>query len=203
MAEQMRVDSFLQSVQNATNSAAQEYRGQFFQKRLEHRAALNILLKSIQTEVFPTFENISQVLKDKNCPAILKLERIEASINENLLERQRLESEIDQLANAAEGERDDKEFYSILQKKSLTPQRRASGIISFLKVDEKTVGQPLFDALRNFQKKKGNIEKNAPKDFLSSKEKEFFEENKFSARALQSTAFSKHRRRHQVGNGKF
>jgi TnpA family transposase len=187
--QDMLVDSLLQSVQNATNAATQEYRGQYFQKRLEQRKTLNDLLKSLQTQVFPTFDNISKVLADKETSALRKLERIETSMNENLLERQHLESEIEQLANATEGERDDKEFYAILQKKSLTLQRRASDIIRFLKVDEKTISQPLFDALRNFQKKDGSIEKNAPKDFLSSKEKEFFDENKFSVSLYKALLF--------------
>ena len=187
--QDMLVDSLLQSVQNSTNAAIQEYRGQYFHQRLEQRSTLNKLLKSLQAQIFPVFDNISTILADQNCSPTRKLDRIEASLNEKLLERQSLEVEIDQLANATEGDRDDKEFYAILQKKSLTLQRRASDIVRFLQVDEKTVSQPLFDALYNFQKKNGNVEKNAPKDFLSSKEKEFFEENKFSVSLYKALLF--------------
>lgn len=50
----------------------------------------------------------------------------------------------------------------MLQRKSLTLQRRASDIVRFLQVDEQNGNSELVAALRNFQNKNGVIEKNAP-----------------------------------------
>ncbi len=144
---------------------------QNFQKRVEQRKIHNNLLESLQTTVFPTFAEISQVLSEKRISDTEKVARIEFSVNENLVERQRLEAEIKMLAQDTADEQEATEFYAILQKKSLTLQRRAADIVRFLNVDEKTVDPKLFDALRNFQNKEGNIDKCAPQEFLSVKEK--------------------------------
>ncbi len=133
----MLVDALLQSVQNTVNSANYEYRQQYFQNRLEQRKILNNLLESLQTTVFPTFAEISQVLSEIRFSDTEKLARIKSSVNENIIERQRLESEIKRLAHDTADEREDTEFYAILQKKSLTLQRRAADIVRFLQVDEK------------------------------------------------------------------
>ncbi len=187
--QDMLVDALLQSVQNTVNSANYEYRQQYFQKRLEQRKTLNNLLESLQTTVFPTFVEISQVLSEKRISDAEKVARIEFSVNENIFERQRLEAEIKRLAHDTADEREDTEFYEILQKKSLTLQRRAADIVRFLNVDEKTADPQLFDALRNFQNKDGNIDKRAPQEFLSSKEKELMQDKRFSVSLYKALLF--------------
>ncbi|MDQ3711378.1 MAG: DUF4158 domain-containing protein [Acidobacteriota bacterium] len=187
--QDMLVDALLQPVQNTLNSANYEYRQQYFQKRLEQRKIFNNLLESLQTTVFPTFAEISQVLSEKRISDAEKLAWIESSVNENILERQRLEAEIKRLAHDTADEQDDTEFYAILQKKSLTLQRRAADIVRFLNVDEKTVDPQLFDALRNFQNKDGNIDKRAPQEFLSGKEKELMRDKRFSVSLYKALLF--------------
>ncbi|MGI8495645.1 MAG: Tn3 family transposase [Pyrinomonadaceae bacterium] len=187
--QDMLVDALLQSVQNTVNSANYEYRQQYFQKRVEQRRILNNLLESLQTNVFPTFSEISQVLSEERISDAEKLSRIESSVNENIIERQRLETEIKQLAHDTADEQEDTEFYAILQKKSLTLQRRAADIVRFLNVDEKTANPQLFDALRNFQNKDGNIDSRAPQEFLSSKEKELMQDKRFSVSLYKALLF--------------
>jgi hypothetical protein len=166
-----------------------EYRQQYFQKRVEQRKILNNLLESLQTTVFPTFAEISQVLSEKRISDTEKVARIEFSVNKNLVERQRLEAEIKLLAQDTADEQEATEFYAILQKKSLTLQRRAADIVRFLNVDEKTVDPKLFDALRNFQNKDGNIDKRAPQEFLSVKEKELMQDERFSVSLYKALLF--------------
>jgi TnpA family transposase len=187
--QDMLVDALLQSVQNTVNSANYEYRQQYFQKRVEQRKILNNLLESLQTTVFPTFAEISQVLSEKRISDTEKVAWIEFSVNENLVERQRLEAEIKLLAQDTADEQEATEFYAILQKKSLTLQRRAADIVRFLNVDEKTVDPKLFDALRNFQNKDGNIDKRAPQEFLSVKEKELMQDERFSVSLYKALLF--------------
>ncbi|CAN5413084.1 hypothetical protein BH20ACI1_BH20ACI1_17560 [soil metagenome] len=187
--QDMLVDALLQSVQNTVNSANYEYRQQYFQKRLEQRKILNNLLESLQTTVFPTFAEISQVLSEKRISDTEKVARIEFSVNENIFERKRLEVEIKRLAHDTDDEREDTECYEILQKKSLTLQRRAADIVHFLNVDEKNADPQLFDALRNFQNKDGNIDKRAPQEFLSGKEKELMQDKRFSVSLYKALLF--------------
>ncbi len=65
------------------------------------------------------------------------------------------------------------DFYDILQKQSLKLQKRAADIVSCLQVDQTPVQPDLFNALQHFQRRDGQIEKNAPQGFLSKQEKDF------------------------------
>ncbi len=93
------------------------------------------------------------------------------------------------MAHDTADEQEDTEFYAILQKKSLTLQRRAADMVRFLQVDEKTANPQLFDALRNFQNKDGNIDKRAPQEFLSSREKELMQDKRFSVSLYKALLF--------------
>ncbi len=188
--QDMLVDSLLQSVQTTINSTTQEYREQYFQKRLEHKKLFHSLLASLQTNVFPTFNVISQALRESLSPTE-KLILIESAVNESLTERENLELQVDSLAKETSDEQTETEFYEILQRKSLTLQRRASDIVRFLKVDEQNSNTGLLAALRNFQNKNGTIEKNAPQDFLSVKEKELLEGKNFPVSLYKALLFQK------------
>ncbi|MEJ7861714.1 MAG: Tn3 family transposase [Pyrinomonadaceae bacterium] len=69
--------------------------------------------------------------------------------------------------------RNSRDFYDILQKQSLKLQKRAADIVRCLQVDEMQVQSDLFNALQHFQRRDGQIEKNAPQDFLSKQQKDF------------------------------
>ena len=188
--QDMLVDSLLQTVQTTVNSATQEYREQYFQKRLEHKKMFHSLLESLQTNVFPTFNVISQTLRESLSPTE-KLLLIESAVNEHLIERANLEQQVNSLAKENSDEQTEPEFYEILQRKSLALQRRASDIVRFLKVDEQNGNSELVAALRNFQNKNGTIEKNAPQDFLSAKEKQLLVGKSFPVSLYKALLFQK------------
>ena len=188
--QDMLVDSLLQSVQTTINSATQEYREQYFQKRLEHKKLFHSLLESLQINVFPTFNLISQALREP-LSETKKLALIESAVNNRLSERENLELQVETLAKETSDEQTEAEFYEILQRKSLTLQRRASDIVRFMKVDEQNGNSGLVAALRNFQNKNGTIEKNAPQDFLSDKEKELLQGKSFPVSLYKALLFQK------------
>lgn len=189
--QDMLVDSLLQTVQSTVNSATQEYREQYFQKRLEHKKLFHSLLESLQINVFPAFNDISQALQRESLSPIEKLLLIESAVNERLTERANLEQQVDSLAKETSVEQTEAEFYEILQRKSLALQRRASDIVRFLNIDEQNANSELVAALRNFQNKNGTIEKNAPQDFLSAKEKELLEGKNFPVSLYKALLFQK------------
>lgn len=189
--QDLLVDSLLQSVQTSVNSATQEYREQYFQKRLEHKKTFHSLLESLQTNVFPTFDTISQTLLRETLSLAEKLRLIESAVNERLTAREDLERQVEALARDTSDEQTEAEFYEILQRKSLALQRRASDIVRFLKIDEHHGSSELVTALRNFQNKNGTIEKNAPQDFLSDKEKELLAGKSFPVSLYKALLFQK------------
>lgn len=101
------------------------------------------MLESLQTNVFPTFNLISQTLRESLSPTE-KLALIESAVDEHLTERESLERQVDSLAADTSDEQTEAEFYEILQRKSLALQRRASDIVRFLNIDEQNANSELM-----------------------------------------------------------
>ena len=167
------VDSFLQSVQTTVNSATQAYRDKYFLEREEKRRTFNLFLQSVQESVLPTLTSIEDTLKRQNSNPAEKLLLIEMAMSLKESERRQIENQTELLLKETASARNSHDFYNILQKQSLKLQKRAADIVRCLQVDEKQVQPDLFHALKHFQRRGGQIEKNAPQNFLSPKEKAF------------------------------
>ena len=134
--QDLLIDSLLQSVQNTTNSAVSEQRVKYFRDRYEKRRQLSVCLQSLQKEVLPTFTDIEWILARQNFSDREKLRLIEKALTATLPERQQVEKQIRQLQYETGDERDEPDYYDVLQGKSLKLQQRASAIVRQLQVDE-------------------------------------------------------------------
>jgi hypothetical protein len=132
-------------------------------------------MKSLQTQIFSKFSDISSVLVDKELSPEHKLTLIDYLLKENEAERRQIRDEVEKLTIETGQMQDEKDFYAILESKSLSLQKRAADIIRSMQIDPNNISSNLFEALQHFQNKDGNIQKNAPKDFLSIKEKNFLQ----------------------------
>ena len=167
------VDSFLQSVQTTVNPAPQAYRDKYFLEREEKRRTFNLFLQSLQESVLPTLASIEETLKINNSNPAEKLLLIETAMALKEPMRRQIERQTGLLLTETGTARNSGDFYDILQKQSLKLQKRAADIVRCLQVDETQVQPDLFNALQHFQRRRRQIEKNAPQGFLSKQEKDF------------------------------
>nr|MCU0240679.1 Tn3 family transposase [Pyrinomonadaceae bacterium] len=187
------VDSFLQTVQNVTNSATQELREKLFRERSEKRSQLRSFLNIVQTDIFLPLLSVEQIMATENLPINEKIEQIKSVLLTFQDSRPAVENQISQMLLETEANSSDLEFYEILQLKSLTLQKRTADIIRLLRVDEKTVNQDIWQALQYFQATDGHLEKDAPLGFLSEKEQKALNlaENKFPISLYKILLFQK------------
>ena len=199
------VDSFLQTVQNVTNSATYELREKLFREWREKRLEWRLFLQEVKAEIFQPLLSVEEIVASGNLTADEKISRIESALLNLPEARPAMENQITKMLAETDAASGTREFYDILEQKSLTLQKRTADVIRLLRVDEKSVNRDLFKALEYFQTKDGQIEKNAPREFLTEKEQNAinFDDKKFPARALQNSALSKDRRRHQIGQSQF
>lgn len=187
------VDSFLQTVQNVTNSATQELRENLFRERSEKRSQLRSFLNLVQTDIFFPLLSVEQIMAAENLPINEKIDQIKTVLLTFQDSRPVVENQISQMLLETDANSSDLEFYEILQQKSLTLQKRTADIIRLLRVDEKTVNQDIWQALQYFQTTDGQLEKNAPLGFLSEKEQKALNlaENKFPISLYKILLFQK------------
>ncbi len=187
------VDSFLQTVQNITNSAMQELRGKLFRERSEKRAQLKVFLNTMQEEVFLPLVSVDRIMSSDGLSTDEKITRVQSVLLNFQDARQAVENQISNMIAATEADSSDADFYDILQQKSLSLQKRTADIIRLLRVDEKSVNPDLFKALQYFQIKDDNLEKGAPREFLSDKERRIINgnEQKFPVSLYKILLFQK------------
>ena len=160
------VDSFLQTVQNITNSATQELREKLFRERKESRSELRFVVQTVQMDIFQPLLGVDQIVASDKLPPDEKLSEIKTILLDFHESRQAIERQISEMLDNTDSSAGDSEFYNVLEQKSLTLQKRTADIIRLLRVDEKSVNQDLFKALQHFQAKDGHIEKNAPRELV-------------------------------------
>ncbi len=149
------------------------WRDKYFLEREEKRRTFNLFLQSLQESVLPTLASIEETLKINNSNPAAKLLLIETAMSLKEFERRQIERQTELLLAETGTARNSGDFYDILQKQSLKLQKRAADIVRCLQVDETQVQPDLFNALQHFQRRDGQIEKNAPQEFLSKQEKDF------------------------------
>ncbi len=164
------VDSFLQTVQNITNSATQELRDKIFRERREKRSELRSFVQIVQTDVFQPMVSVDEIVASGKLLTDEKIDQIKAVLLNFHASRPAVENRMSEMLAETDSASDDFEFYNVLQQKSLTLQERTASIIRLLQVDEKTVNKDLFDALQHFQINDGHLDGRAPREFLSEKE---------------------------------
>ncbi len=164
------VDSFLQTVQNITNSATQELRDKIFRERREKRSELRSFVQTVQTDIFQPLVSVDKIVASEKLQIEEKLDEIKAVLLNFHASRPIVENRMTEMLAETDSASDDWEFYNILQRKSLALQKRTASIIRLLQVDEKTVNKDLFDALQHFQINDGHLDGRAPREFLSEKE---------------------------------
>ena len=164
------VDSFLQTVQSITNSANQEHREKLFRERQEKRVQLRAFLETVQTDILLPMLAVERIMAALEISTDEKLRQIANILLGFQTSRPAVEGQLAQLLMATDKASDDREFYQILQQKSLSLQKCTADIVRLLQVEEKSVNQNLLKALQYFQATDGHIEKSAPHGFLSEKE---------------------------------
>ncbi|MCY7344730.1 MAG: Tn3 family transposase [Pyrinomonadaceae bacterium] len=187
------VDSFLQTVQNITNSATQELREKIFRERREKRSEFRSFVQTVQMDVFEPLVSVDQIVTSEKLLTDEKIDKIKAVLLNFHASRPVVENLMSEMLADTDSASDDYEFYNVLQQKSLTLQKRTADIIRLLQVDEKTVNKDLFNALQHFQINDGHLDGRAPREFLSEKEQNAVnsDENKFPVSLYKFLLFQK------------
>jgi len=164
------IDSFLNTVQNITNSATQELREKMFRERKEKRSELRVFVQTVRADVFQPMVSVDEIVASEKLQVEEKLNEIKAVLLNFRASRPTFENRMTEMLAETDSASEDFEFYDILEQKSLTLQKRTADIIRLLQVDEKTVNKDLFNALQHFQINDGHLDSCAPRKFVSEKE---------------------------------
>lgn len=176
----MLIDTLLQTVKNATNSADRNQKEAYFSERNQRNQSIDTLKQN----AFETLSIIQQIIDDNKLNNNQKIDSISCAVK---TEKAKLE-----LLNVSEKRTQrGKDYFDALEEQSLKLQRRVSDIVRQIQFDKNSTKPLLLKALQHFQIHDGNVDKNAPTDFLVPQEKTVLisEDGKFRTSLYKALLF--------------
>ena len=155
----MLIDTLLQTVKNATNSAERQQKEAYFEEREKRSASFN----TFKQNIFETLSAIRHIVDDNQLNDNQKVPLISEALE---TETVKFETLISSEKKTQHGQ----DYFEALEEQSLKLQRRVSDIVRQIQFDKNSSNPALLKALEHYQTHDANIDKNAPTDFLKPEE---------------------------------
>ena len=156
----MLIDTLLQTVKNATNSAERRQKEAYFEERVKRSESFN----TFKQNIFETLSAIRHIVDDNQLNDNQKVPLISQALE---TETVKFETLISSEKKSQYGQ----DYFEALEEQSLKLQRRVSDIVRQIQFDKNSSNPALFKALEHYQTHDANIDKNAPTDFLKPEER--------------------------------
>jgi hypothetical protein len=156
----MLIDTLLQTVKTATNSAERRQKEAYFAEREKRDESF----KTFKQNIFETLSTIRHIVDDKQLNDNQKVPLISQVLE---TETVKFETIISSEKKTQHGQ----DYFEVLEEQSLKLQRRVSDIVRQIQFDKNSSNPELFKALEHYQTCDANIDKTAPTNFLKPEER--------------------------------
>ena len=162
------IDTMLVAVQAAINGAEKDQKEVYFEEREQRTRSFSALADQLHQDVEKTLASIRHVLADTQLSDRDKVSLIDAALNGDVARPAAIEAQIDEFKQRARQIQQGQDYLVLLEDRSLKLQHRVADIVRQVRFAP-NCGKPLlWKALRNYQRKDGNVDKSAPAEFLSA-----------------------------------
>ena len=176
----MLIDTLLQTVKNATNLADKHQKEVYFKEREKRNESID----AFNQNIFETLSAIQHIVDNNQLNNNQKIPLISQALE---AEKTKLET----LTLSEKKTQRGQDYFDALEEQSLKLQRRVSDIVRQIQFDKNSTKPLLLKALQHFQIHDGNVDKNAPTDFLASQERTVLisEDGKFRTSLYKALLF--------------
>lgn len=188
--QDMLIDTLLLAVQSAKNTTEKNDKDSYYQGREIREQSITKLIDAVQKEFVDTVAAIKLILANTDLTAEQKLLAIDVALNKS--EEESDDDQFTVLKDELSKSQQNNSYYDTLEERSLKLQNRVADIIRYTIFDPTCGNLSLFKALKYYQEKLGNIDKNAPLEFMSPEQRNvIFVNNKFRVSLYKCQARSK------------
>jgi TnpA family transposase len=177
--QDMLIDTMLFAVQSAKNTTEKHDKDSYYHGREIREQSITKLIDAVQKEFVDTVVSIKSILANQDLTAEQKVLAIDVVLNKS----EDKESDQDQfttLKDELSKSQQNNSYYDLLEERSLKLQNRVADIVRYTIFDPTCGNLSLLKALEYYQEKLGNIDKNAPLEFMSPEQRNvIFVDNKF------------------------
>jgi TnpA family transposase len=160
------IDTLLSAVQAAVNTVQKEEKEIYFREREQRSQSFSILVDQLRKSVRDTLSSIRNIVADAQLNDSQKVALIEEELNTETAKPAQVDKQIDEFEQNAAKLQQGQDNFALLEKRSLKLQHRAADIVCQVQFAPNCSKPALWDALRHYQQKDGDVDKSAPDDFL-------------------------------------
>jgi len=164
------IDTLLNAVQAAVNGAEKAEKETYFQEREQRSQSLSALADKLRHGVRETITSIKHIVANVQLSDSQKVALIDAVVNTDNTAAN-IDSQIDEFKQDAAKLQRGQDYFASLEEYSLKLQHRVADIVRQIQFAPNCSQPTLWAALIHYQQKEGNVDKNAPVDFLSSEQR--------------------------------
>jgi len=190
--QDLLIDTLLQAVQNSINSSIREYKELYYEQRKEKNESSKKVIGYLDKNTL-TISTIKEIVNSSSFSDSEKIKCIQNILAEHEQKQAEVKEHLSTFRQESERAGKDADFYSVVEAKSIKLQNRVAEIVKNVEFDTDTSSKPLLEAIAFFKKKEGNIDKNAPIDFLQENEQNiiFDDKERFRISLYKSLLFTK------------
>ena len=170
--QDMLIDVLLLAVQSAINATYNEHKEICYQEIESRNQSVTQLVDGLQNDFISTLAMIKAIIADAGLTADQKVVAIEVAINPPTTKKTGIEQRINDFKEELTTlQQQGIGYYDLLEKRSLKLQSRVADIVRQAIFDS-NCGKPLLlEAIVHYQKRSGNIDKQAPITFLTPEQR--------------------------------
>jgi TnpA family transposase len=161
------IDTLLSAVQTAINAVEKEQKEVYFREREQRTQSFSTLVDQLRENVRATLSSIRHIVADAQLSDSQKVALIDAALNTKTFKPAQIEKQIDEFKQNAAKLQESQNYFALLETRSLKLQHRVADIVCQVQFAPNCGKPALWDALRHYQQKDGNVDKSAPDDFMS------------------------------------
>ena len=190
--QDLLIDTLLQSVQNSINNSAREHKELYYEQRKEKNESTKKFIDYLDKNTL-IISTIKEIVNTSDFSDRKKIRCIQDILAEHEQKQADIKKHLATFRQESEKSSKDADFYSIIESKSIKLQNRVSEIVKSIELDTNRSSKALIEAIIFFKKKEGNVDKNAPIDFLQDNEQNliFDDKEKFRISLYKSLLFIK------------
>lgn len=171
------IDTLLVSVKASINATEKEHKDRYYKEKETRGLSVAHLADNLKKGILGTLATIKSIIANPLLTAEQKVEEIGITVNPLDKERNTIEKQFNDFKNNITALQKNNAYYDILEGRSVKLQNRVADIVRYTKF-EANCGKPLLlKAILHYQKKRGDVDKSAPIDFLTTEEQLYIFDN--------------------------
>lgn len=164
------IDIFIKSVQKTINHTSKEQVEKSFEKtKNDYQKIDNLINLAESSEI--QLEEVKNIINTDEKSDSEKVNKIKTLLEEAEEKKIQFQKQISEMREQSKLIRKDKIFYDILEKKSISLQRKLNRMIPVIDFDKNNSEKKIINAIEYFKQREKNLSKDAPINFLEKYER--------------------------------